>query len=198
MRAKASGESTLLLVDAVQVLRAAQVDYAIIGAMAASVHGVIRASRDADALLSITVPALPDLERSFRATGFTTELRRGDVDDPISAVLTLHDEFENRVDLLVGIRGFDPQAFSRTIDVPLDGEPLRFVSLEDFIAMKIFAGSPQDVSDATTALEVATEPLDVNLLRQLASRYGADTARSLENVLATLSRGSDPTNVNRG
>jgi predicted nucleotidyltransferase len=191
MRTKASGESTLLLVDAVQVLRAAQVDYAIIGAMAASVHGVIRASRDADALLSITTSALPDLERSFRATGFITELRRGDMDDPISAVLTLHDEFENRVDLLVGIRGFDPQAFSRTIDVPLDGEPLRFVGLEDFIAMKIFAGSPQDISDATTALEVATDLLDVNLLRQLSRRYGADTARSLENVLASLSRDSD-------
>jgi predicted nucleotidyltransferase len=185
MRAKASGESTLLLVDAVHVLRTAQVDYAIIGAMAASVHGVIRASRDADALLSITAAALPGLERSFKAAGFITELRHGDADDPISAVLTLHDEFENRVDLLVGIRGFDPQAFSRTIDVPLDGESLRFVSLEDFIAMKIFAGSPQDVSDATTALEVATEPLDINLLRQLAKRYGADSARSLENILAT-------------
>ena len=61
MRTKASGESTLLLVDAVQVLCAAQVDYAIIGAMAASVHGVIRASRDADALLSTTASALPDL-----------------------------------------------------------------------------------------------------------------------------------------
>jgi hypothetical protein len=35
------------------------------------------------------------------------------------------------VDLLVGIRGFDPQAFSRAIDVPLDGAPLRFVALED-------------------------------------------------------------------
>jgi len=191
MRAKASGESTLLLVDAVQVLRASQVDYAIIGAMAASVHGVIRASRDADALLSIAVSALPGLERSFRAAGFITELRRGDMDDPISAVLTLRDEFENRVDLLVGIRGFDPQGFSRAIDVPLDGEPLRFVGLEDFVAMKIFAGSPQDVADATTALEVATEPLDVNLLRQLSRRYGADTTRSLENVLATLSRNSE-------
>jgi hypothetical protein len=31
-------------------------------------------------------------------------------------------------------------------------------------------------------------PLDVNLLRQLSRRYGPDTARSLENVLATLSR----------
>jgi predicted nucleotidyltransferase len=174
------------------VLRSAQVDYAIIGAMAASVHGVIRASLDADALLSITASALADLERRFRAAGFITELRRGDMDDPISAVLTLHDEFENRVDLLVGIRGFDPQAFSRAIDVPLDGEPLRFVGLEDFVAMKMFAGSPQDVSDATTALEVATEPLDIDLLRRLSRRYGADTARSLESVLATLSSGSDP------
>ena len=191
MRTKASGESTLLLVDAVQVLCAAQVDYAIIGAMAASVHGVIRASRDADALLSTTASALPDLERSFRAAGFKTELRRGDMDDPISAVLTLHDEFENRVDLLVGIRGFDPQAFSRAIDVPLDGAPLRFVGLEDFVAMKLFAGSPQDVSDATIAIEVATELLDVNLVRQLSRRYGADTARSLENVLTILSRDSD-------
>lgn len=86
--------------------------------MAASVHGVIRASHDADALLSITASALPDLERSFRSAGFKTELRRGDMDDPI---MTLHDEFENRVDLSVGIRGFDPQAFSRAIDVPLDG-----------------------------------------------------------------------------
>jgi hypothetical protein len=75
--------------------------------------------------------------------------------------------------------------------VPLDGAPLRFVGLEDFVAMKLFAGSPQDVSDATTALEVATELLDVNLLRQLSRRYGADTARSLENVLATLSCDSD-------
>jgi predicted nucleotidyltransferase len=191
MRTKASGESTLLLVDAVQVLRASQVDYAIIGAMAASVHGAIRASRDADALLSVTVSALPGLERSFRAAGFSTELRRGDMDDPIGAVLTLHDEFENRVDLLVGIRGFDPQAFSRVIDVPLDGEPLRFVGLEDFVAMKIFAGSPQDVSDATIALEVATEPLDVDLLRQLSKGYGADTARSLENLLAIRTRASD-------
>jgi hypothetical protein len=197
MRTKASGESTLLLVDAVELLRAAQIDYAIIGAMAASVHGVIRASRDADALLSITVAALPDLERRFAATGFSTELRRGDMDDPISAVLTLHDEFENRVDLLVGIRGFDPNAFSRTIDVPLDGELLRFVSLEDFIAMKIFAGSPQDVTDATTAFEVATEPLDVDLLRRLARRYGSDTARSLERVLATLGHDSAPTNASR-
>jgi predicted nucleotidyltransferase len=188
MRTKASGESTLLLLDAVQVLRAENVEYAVIGAMAASVHGVLRASRDADALLSISASALSGLERSFKRAGFNTELRRGDMEDPINAVLALSDGFANRVDLLVGIRGFDPSAFSRTIEVEFDGEPLRFVGLEDFVAMKIFAGGPQDISDARNVLEAASEPAKAELLRHLAGRYGPDTVRSMESVLDGLHR----------
>ena len=191
MRTRASGESTLLLLDAVQILRAEKVDYAIVGAMAASVHGVIRASRDADALLSISTSALKGLEQSFKAAGFATELRRGDMTDPIGAVLTLHDEFENRVDLLVGIRGFDPTAFSRVIEVPFDGEPLKFVGLEDFVAMKLFAAGPQDIADAQNALAAAPEQLDTSLLGELATRYGKNTAQSLESLLAELDRNLD-------
>jgi predicted nucleotidyltransferase len=188
MRTKASGESALLLLDAIQVLRSAKVDYAVVGAMAASVHGVIRASFDADALLSISPSALSRLERSLKAAGFKTELRRGDMADPISAVLTLCDEFENRVDFLVGIRGFDPTAFSRTIEVALDGESLKFVGLEDFVAMKVFAGGPQDLADARSALEAAPEPPNMELLQGLAKRYGPETAKSLESLLSHFSR----------
>ena len=154
-------------------------------------YGVIRASRDADALLSISVPALAGLERTFREAGFHTELRRGDFDDPIGAVLTLQDSFENQVDLLVDIRGFDPEAFSRTIEVSLYGEPLKFVSLEDFIAMKVFAGGPQDIADAKNAIESALEPLDLDLVRKVAARYGADTVGSLKNLLDGPGREKD-------
>jgi hypothetical protein len=102
--------------------------------------------------------------------------------------LALSDEFANRVDLLVGIRGFDPSAFSRTIEVQFDGEALRFVGLEDFVAMKIFAGGPQDLADARNALEAASEPPSTELLRDLAVRYGPDTVRSMESVLDELHR----------
>jgi len=186
MRTKGSGESTLLLLDAVEVLRAENVEYAVIGAMAASVHGAIRASLDADALLSIGITALPGLERRFKTAGFVTELRRGDMDDPIGAVLTLRDGFKNRVDLLVGIRGFDPAAFARTFEVPFDGESLRFVGLEDFVTMKVFAGSPKDIADARSALEAAPESPNLDLLRNLAARYGSATAQSLESLLSGL------------
>ena len=191
MRTKGSGESLLLLLDAVQILRTENVDYAVIGAMAASVHGVIRASRDADALLSVSMPALAGLERHFKAAGFDTQLRRGDADDPVSGILALRDGFENRVDLLVGIRGFDPAAFARAVEIPFDGESLRVVSLEDFVAMKVFAGGPQDIADARSALEAATDSPDVDLLRRLGARYGAETARSLEGLLSSFSRSLD-------
>lgn len=193
MRTKGSGESALLLLDALEVLRAANVNYAVVGAMAAAFHGALRASFDADALLSINVSALAELERSLKAAGFKTELRRGDMGDPIGAVLKLHDNFDNSVDLMVGIRGFDPMAFSRTIEVALDGESLKFVGLEDFVAMKLFAGGPRDLADAKGALEAAPEPPNMALLRALANRYGPETARSLESLQSSLSRdvGSD-------
>src|SRR5512134_3253367 len=40
MRARRSGESALLLLDAIDVLRLVKAPYAVVGAMAASVHGV--------------------------------------------------------------------------------------------------------------------------------------------------------------
>jgi len=93
MRAQRPGESALLLLDAIEILVRQDVPYAVMGAMAASVHGVVRASMDAD--------------------------------------------------------------------------------------------GPQDVADATAALEADGERIDVTLLRKLAARFGAETAASLETLLAS-------------
>ena len=73
----------------------------------------------------------------------------------------------------------------------LDGESLKFVGLEDFVAMKLFAGGPQDLVDARSALEAAPEPPNVELLQGLAKRYGPETARSLESLLSSFSRDAD-------
>jgi hypothetical protein len=190
MRAQRPGESALLLLDAIDILVRHDVPYAVVGAMAASVHGVVRASLDADAILGVHSDALAAIERRFRESGMATELRYGDAADPISAVLTLTDQHSNRVDFIVGIRGLDPEAFSRALEVPFYGQRLRVISLEDFVAMKLFAHGPQDVvADATAALEAA-ECIDVALLGKLSARFGPDTAASLESLLgnAKLSR----------
>jgi predicted nucleotidyltransferase len=184
MRPSGAGQSALLLLDAALLLETAGVEYVVIGAMAASVHGVIRASTDADALAFLTVQKAKELERQFRAAGYETLFREGDPDDPIPGLLAVTDAYGNRVDLLIGLRGFDPAALSRAFDVPFHGGRLRVVGLEDFIAMKVFAGGPLDMVDAGAAIAANGKSFDLDLLRQLASRYGRAVAAALETLLS--------------
>jgi len=184
MRATRSGESLLLLLDALDLLDGRKVRYAVIGAVAASLHGVVRASLDADLLLSADLRGAQNLERDFQAGGFRTRLRLGELEDPIPGLLQLSDAYGNRVDLLLGLRGLEPQAFSRTVEVPFQGRTVRFIGREDFIAMKAFAGGPLDLVDAARAILAAGPSLDIGLVRRLAEQYGRQASEALDRLLA--------------
>lgn len=185
MKARGPGQSALLLLDVAAVLTDQEVDYVVIGAMAASFHGSIRATTDADALVAVSIAKLRQLQRAFKKAGLGTDLQQGDADDPIPALLAITDKHANRVDLLAGLRGFDVEAFARAVTVPFLGSSLRVIGREDFIAMKCFAGGPQDIADARQAIKVADEPLRIDLLRRLSRRFGRPAADVLEQVLAS-------------
>ncbi|TLY94258.1 MAG: hypothetical protein E6K44_03425 [Gammaproteobacteria bacterium] len=87
------------------------------------------------------------------------------------------------MDLLAGLRGLEPAAFSRAITVPFQGQPLRVIGREDFIAMKTFTGGPAVMMDARAAIRVAGDSLDLTLLRRLTERYGRSTRDALEAML---------------
>lgn len=183
MKARGAGQSAQLLLDVSAVLAENDVQYAVIGAMAAAVYGAIRATTDADALLSVSFARLVQLAKIFRKAGFATESRRGDEDDPIPALLLVTDRHDNRVDLLAGLRGLDPLALSRSITVPFLGGSLRVIGREDFIAMKCFAGGPQDIADAVQALKTVDHLPDMQLLRRTTRRFGRPAADVLERLL---------------
>lgn len=185
MRTQQAGQSALLFLDVVEILQREKVDYAVIGAFALSVHGEIRGTMDVDAVLSTPLRKLAGLRTAFESAGFQAELRRGDPDDPIPAMLVLRDAHGNQVELLAGLRGMDPEVFSRTVEVPLMGISLRIVGREDFIAIKCFAGGPQDMADARSAYRHAQGPVDLDLLRTATRRFGRDAADKLEEILAT-------------
>jgi hypothetical protein len=184
LRATRAGQSALLFLDAVEILKREKIDYLVIGAFALAAHAVVRASSDVEALLGVAVSSLAKLAKKFGTLGFTTALRRGEVDDPILGMIVLSDSYGNQVDLLGGLRGLDPKIFSRAVEVPFLGENLRIVGREDFIAMKCFAGGPQDVEDARSVYLNASSPLDLDLLRALTRRFGRDAADKLEQVSA--------------
>jgi hypothetical protein len=99
-------------------------------------------------------------------------------------MLVLSDAFGNQVELLSGLRRMDPDVFSRTVEIPFLGVSLRIVGREDFIAMKCFAGGPQDTADARSAYRSAQGPVNLDLLRTVTRRFGREAADKLEQVLA--------------
>lgn len=185
MRTTRSGESLLLLLDVLDLLDSRKVPYAVIGALAASLHGAVRASMDADLILSADLLEAQTLEQDFRAAEFRTQLTRGDFDDPILGMLRVGDVYGNQVDLLLGLRGLEPQTFSRTVEVPFQGKTVRFIGREDFVAMKAFAGGPVDLLDAARAISAAGPSLDVELVRRLAKQYGPQASQALDRLLAS-------------
>jgi len=186
MRTSAPGQSALLMADVAEILTTQGVRYAVIGAMAAAVHGVVRASLDADAVVALQVLEAQTLRHSLADKGYEAALRVGDADDPIPALLEVRDGHGNRVDLLVGLRGMDPELLGRTRQVRLADAVLEIVGREDFIAMKAFAGGPVDLADARAVIAQDRGSLDMELLQRLAQRFGRDTVKAVESLIGTV------------
>lgn len=183
MRARAPGQSALLMADIAGLLEARGVRYAVIGAMAAAVHGVVRASLDADAVVALQVREAQALRRALIEAGYAAAVRTGDADDPIPGLLEVKDHHGNRVDLLLGLRGMDPELLNRTRQVRLADATLEIVGREDFIAMQAFAGVPVDLADARAVIDLDRASLNLELLRRLAQRFGRDAARAMDQLI---------------
>lgn len=194
MTASGPGQSVELLVDMVAVLNTAEIEYAVIGALAASVHGLVRASQDADVVIHVTVAGLREVDSRLSDLGLETELRRGDIDDPIPALLLVSDKYGNRVDLLAGLKGMRAAVYQRVVEVKIAGTAttLRVVSREDLVAMKAFVGGPRDMLDARHCIAVAGAELNVKLLRTVVADYGRHAIENCEKLLAEAAIGSDP------
>jgi uncharacterized nucleotidyltransferase DUF6036 len=189
MKVTGPGQPVQLLVDIIDVLSALQVPYAVVGALAVSFHGVPRSTNDADAVIWLERPGKTEtiLTRHLMDSGYQIQFRPGDIDDPVTGV---EDEHQNRVDLLLGIRGLAPDARERSIVAKIQDIPVRFISAEDLVAMKVFAGGLQDLEDVKGILRVSKETLDFGLLKSLVSRYGVETTTRLVQILKSVDEGS--------
>lgn len=185
MRTSGPGQSPFLLLDVINILDQSNIPYAVVGALAASFYGVVRASMDADAVISFHGhdASSQTLITHLNKAGFHVVRNQGDADDPISGVISVTDTHHNKVDLLTGIQKMPAEVFQRTVTADFSGEKLKFVGVEDFIAMKVFAGGPKDIEDVLGVLGVSSEKIDFTLLRKITAIYGKDELKTLESIL---------------
>lgn len=148
------------------------VRYIIVGGVAVVMHGHLRTTADLDLVVQLTpdnaaraIVALQQLDYRPRAPVppehfADAQTRESWVQEKGLTVFSLHSTTipELEVDLFVN-EPFDFQdAYSRAIQVELDGTTATVVSLEDLVALKRSAGRTQDLADIEALERLGVEP----------------------------------------
>lgn len=157
---------------------------ALIGAAALAVHRYARGTEDVDLAVNVDpVSQLASLERALMADGLRTRLRLPDDEDSLGGVLAIwsvEDADGSPVDT-VDVVNFhnpfnpvrNPGAAAIARARPLDDLSMRCVTLEDLIALKLYAGGLTDRADIIELL-VQNPDADIALIRSTAAPFDAD------------------------
>jgi hypothetical protein len=141
----------------VELFRAHNVRFLVVGGYAMAVHGLPRATGDFDAWIWIdevnaakVLAALNDF--GFGSMGLSAE----DFLQPNSIIQLGYPPY--RVDILTSIEGVEFDfAWSRRIELQLENGVLPVIGREDLVTNKRAAGRPQDIADVARLLDSGSE-----------------------------------------
>jgi predicted nucleotidyltransferase len=141
--------------------------YAVIGGYAVAAWGEERATRDID--LYCTSDSQNVIEE-LKKERLQFEHRIGDWDDPIAEVIRIDMGMEANpfeVEIIFGIKNAPPAIMNRVRLLDIEGIAVPVTSPEDMILLKLLGGSPRDLEDAESIVQIQGNKLDLNLTRRL-------------------------------
>lgn len=162
---------------------AIQIRFALIGGLAVSAWGIVRATQDIDILADSDPspiqnrPLRTRLKQFWEAQGSTVEWRAGTADDPIALLLRLGlpRPVKLTADILWAQKPWQQEALKRTCSVKVALTTVPLLHPEDLILMKLEAGGPQDLLDVEGILSTPPPELDRARLTQAAIRLRLKT-----------------------
>lgn len=168
--------------------------FALLGGLAVSTWGVIRATEDIDIIADCEPSPIRSLalrakiKERLENLGSSIEWRVGGYDDPIPLLLRveLSPKFRSvRADILWVHKLWQREAVQRAIGIDVEGIEILVLHPEDLILMKLDAGGPQDLLDVKELLTVGQPHLDLNRLKKSAGRLRL--GKNLENCFREVS-----------
>ena len=167
------------LLGAASVELQVRIRIALIGGLAVSAWGAIRATQDIDLLADSDPSPIGSravrigLQRFFEANRCSAEWRIGDADDPIPLLLRLNLGGALRqpgADILWAHQRWQREALQRRREVKSGKLRVFVLHPEDLILMKLDAGGPQDLLDVQALLSAGPPDLDIARLKRKAAR----------------------------
>ena len=162
--------------QAIDFLSSREIEYALIGGIAAQLWGRVRSTLDVDLLVMLDTTALEQAIPELAAAGLYPR-RPNTVSIGSSAVLQLAfadagSLLDVRVDLLTAGTAFHKQVIHRAIKAKLGSSSVRLSRCEDLVVLKLLAERPIDRVDAQVLCQVNRPDLDLDYLRACAESLG--------------------------
>lgn len=152
--------------------------FALIGGLAVSAWGPVRATQDIDVLADSDPspiqnrPLRTRFSEFWETRGYRSEWRAGMADDPIALLTQVRFPLPGAftVDILWAQKQWQREALLRAVLVRVARSRMLVLHPEDLILMKLEAGSPQDLLDVEGILAAAPPELNSERLKQAAAR----------------------------
>jgi len=173
------------LLEQVALTLQVPIPFALIGGLAVSAWGAVRATQDIDLLADSNPSPLgnlhlrSDLKKFLEKKGCVAEWRLGDVDDPIPLLLRL--ELPRPLhplgaDILWAHKLWQREALLRKVAVKVSRFEVFVLHPEDLILMKLEAGGPQDLLDVRALLSNPPPELNRHRLKRKAAQLRLSSA----------------------
>lgn len=161
------------LADAARVFEARGIPFAVIGGLAVSLRGQPRMTVDVDLVIIADVDRALRLVAEIAATPFEPLFPGVEEVVARSFILPLrHRTTGIRVDVAIGMSGFEQQAVGRAAPVTIGDVRVPVVAIEDLLVMKALAGRPQDEQDIHGLIAAQRDAIDWPACLALARRLG--------------------------
>jgi len=154
------------------------INFALIGGLAVSTWGAVRATQDVDLLANSNPSPIgdphvrDDLGKFLQKRHCTADWRVGDADDPIPLLLRI--ELPKSIgrlgtDILWAHKRWHQEALQRRLEIKSGRLRMYVLHPEDLILLKLDAGGPQDILDVRALLAAKPTELDIERLKRSAA-----------------------------
>lgn len=161
--------------------------YALIGGLAASIRGRIRATEDLDLILLCNLDEALTLVQSLGDSGFSTLLKDYEKVARSALLIPLIDQASGiQLDVAIGLSGFEKEIVERADPMIFEGHEFFVATPEDLVVMKVLAGRPQDLQDVKGIVDIQAERLDwqycLAAAKRLESAVDIDLVQQIESL----------------
>jgi predicted nucleotidyltransferase len=175
------------LTDIAILLEGQGIRFAVIGGIAVGVHGEPRFTADVDAIIGTDVDRALALIQLLDQTPFRALF--SDVAEVVQSAFILplrHRETQIRVDLAIGLTGFEKQLIDRADDITIAARNIPVATPEDLILLKLLAARPRDMDDVSSIVARQGESIDWQYLRQTGKALQDAVSQDIVSVLERL------------